>query len=223
MTYRRSVLITFITILGFTPLPAQTQRGKATYYSRRATGARTASGERLHHDSLTCAHRTYPFGTLLKVTNLSNGKEVVVRVTDRGPFVRGRIIDLSWRAAKQLGILAQGVATVKVEVYKETRGIPYRQEKAINLPEIDFEITEGDYKLVDNWTKANPQGSTESTKPPRRKIAEKPHDARQATSSKPQLNPSKLQTNPQHKNKKEGNIWSKIFEKLKQQKDEILK
>ncbi|MBF0965366.1 MAG: septal ring lytic transglycosylase RlpA family protein, partial [Alloprevotella sp.] len=76
------------------------QKGKATFYSKRATGARTASGERLHHDSLTCAHRTYPFGTLLKVTNLNNGNTVVVRVTDRGPFAKGRIIDLSYAAAK---------------------------------------------------------------------------------------------------------------------------
>ena len=96
---------------------AQTQRGKATFYSKRATGARTASGDRLHHDSLTCAHRTYPFGTLLKVTNLSNNKSVVVKVTDRGPFARGRIIDLSWRAAKELDILAKGVCTVRVERY----------------------------------------------------------------------------------------------------------
>ena len=59
------------------------QTGKASFYSKRATGARTSNGERLHHDSLTCAHKTHPFGTLLKVTNPSNGKEVVVRVTDR--------------------------------------------------------------------------------------------------------------------------------------------
>ena len=102
-------------MLGFTPMVSQTNRGKASYYSKQATGARTASGERLHHDSLTCAHRSYPFGTLLKVKNLSNGREVVVKVTDRGPFGRGRIIDLSWGAAKALGMLAQGVAVVEVE------------------------------------------------------------------------------------------------------------
>ena len=83
------------------------ERGKATYYSKSITGALTSSGERLHHDSLTCAHRTYPFGTMLKVTNLKNGKSVVVRVTDRGPFARGRIIDLSWRVAKEIGIPQQ--------------------------------------------------------------------------------------------------------------------
>ena len=99
------------------------QTGKASFYSKRATGARTSNGERLHHDSLTCAHKTHPFGTLLKVTNPSNGKEVVVRVTDRGPFKRGRIIDLSWGAAKELGMLTQGVAMVKVEVVETTRSL----------------------------------------------------------------------------------------------------
>ncbi len=223
MTYRRSVLITFITILGFTPLPAQTQRGKATYYSRRATGARTASGERLHHDSLTCAHRTHPFGTLLKVTNPSNGKEVVVRVTDRGPFARGRIIDLSWGAAKQLGILSQGVATVKVEVYKKARGIPYRPEETVNLPEMDFEINEAGYNLADNWEKEGKKKTVGSTSPSSKKVAEKSHDARQATPAMPQPNPSKPQTSPQQKKEKEGNIRPNVSEKPKHRKDDVMK
>ena len=101
------------TIMGFISLHAQ-QRGKASFYSRQATGARTSSGERLHHRDFTCAHRTHPFGTLLKVKNLSNGKEVVVRVNDRGPFGRGRIVDLSWGAAKALGMLSQGVVDVEI-------------------------------------------------------------------------------------------------------------
>ena len=81
------------------------QKGIASYYGKRATGRKTSSGERLHHDSLTCAHRTHPFGTWLKVVNPHNGQQVVVKVNDRGPFGRGRIIDLSWSAARQLGIL----------------------------------------------------------------------------------------------------------------------
>lgn len=127
---------------------AQAQRGKASYYSKRATGARTSSGERLHHDSLTCAHRTYPFGTLLRVTNENNGKEVIVRVTDRGPRGRGRIIDLSYGAARQLGILSQGVAVVRVERVR-TNKVPYRPEPEVDdLPEFDFEITE--YTVPEN-------------------------------------------------------------------------
>lgn len=99
--------------MGFISLHAQ-QRGKASFYSRQATGARTSSGERLHHNDFTCAHRTHPFGTKLRVKNLNNGKEVVVRVNDRGPFGRGRIVDLSWGAAKALGMLSHGVVPVEV-------------------------------------------------------------------------------------------------------------
>lgn len=106
-------------LLSFSPVDAQIQTGIASYYAKRATGHKTANGERLHHDSLTCAHRTHPFGTLLKVTNPANGAEVMVRVNDRGPFRRGRIIDLSWSAAKILGILRQGIAKVQVEVCHE--------------------------------------------------------------------------------------------------------
>ena len=98
-----SLLIAFL----FLPVMSgaqDVQEGKASFYSMKFTGRRTANGERLHHDSLTCAHRTYPFGTQLKVTNPANGKSVIVRVTDRGPYVKGRIIDLSVKAAKELGI-----------------------------------------------------------------------------------------------------------------------
>ena len=111
------ILVIFITMLSpllysltshLSPLTSKTnaqgvQTGKASFYAKKFSGRKTASGERLHHDSLTCAHRTYPFGTLLKVTNPANGKSVIVRVTDRGPYVRGRIIDLSVRAAKEIG------------------------------------------------------------------------------------------------------------------------
>lgn len=120
--------------------PQDQQRGKATYYSKRATGARTSSGERMHHDSLTCAHRSYPFGTLLRVTNERNGRHVVVRVIDRGPFAKGRIIDLSYAAAKQLGMLQQGVDMVTVEPITNTQ-IPYKAEPLL-MPEIDFKVTE---------------------------------------------------------------------------------
>lgn len=124
----------------FTPADAQSRRGKASYYSKKATGARTASGQRIHHDSLTCAHRTYPFGTMLRVTNLSNGKQVDVKVTDRGPFGRGRIIDLSYGAAKALGMLSQGVAMVEVQRVDELKA-PYRDEPGeTGLPDFEFDI-----------------------------------------------------------------------------------
>ena len=140
--YAIRILVLALSMTVCLAVMAQTQRGKASYYSKRATGARTSSGERLHHDSLTCAHRTYPFGTLLRVTNENNGKEVIVRVTDRGPRGRGRIIDLSYGAARLLGILSQGVAVVRVERVR-TNKVPYRPEPEVDdLPEFDFEITE---------------------------------------------------------------------------------
>ena len=126
------------------------QKGKASFYAKKFHGRKTASGERLHPDSLTCAHRTYPFGTKLKVYNPANGRSVVVRVTDRGPFVRGRIIDLSWRAAKELGIIAQGVATVFVQKYSDII-IPFLPEDEIELPELDMETNEGSEGVTPFW------------------------------------------------------------------------
>ena len=115
MTHRRLTIIILSAFLGFSVLAQNIQRGKASYYSKRWTGRHVASGERLHHDSMTCAHRTYPFGTLLRVTNLRNGLQVVVRVNDRGPFGRGRIVDVSWGAAKKLNMLGAGVVPCTVE------------------------------------------------------------------------------------------------------------
>lgn len=123
-------------------LNAQTQSGKASYYAKSWTGRRTSNGEHLHHDSLTCAHRSLPFGTLLKVTNLLNGKQVVVRVTDRGPFVKGRVVDLSWGAAKAIGMLAQGIAPVSVERVR-TSTIPYKpEEDDPDVPKFEFELAD---------------------------------------------------------------------------------
>lgn len=140
-----------LVIVGFAVLYAQKQQnGKASYYSKRATGARTSSGERLHHDSLVCAHKTFPFGTKLKVTNLANNKWVVVRVIDRGPFHRGRVIDLSYAAAKQIGMLSQGVATVLVERVDDIV-VPFRPEGEKNWPELDYEIGELDDDNVPVW------------------------------------------------------------------------
>ena len=122
-------------------LPAQTERGTASYYAKSWTGRKTANGERLHHDSLTCAHKTFPFGTLLKVTNPTNGLSVIVKVTDRGPYVKGRIVDLSVRAAKELGIISQGIAPVIVERYSPAT-IPFKPED-FELPEFDLGTNEG--------------------------------------------------------------------------------
>jgi rare lipoprotein A len=90
------------------------QVGIASYYSKRSNGARTASGKILYSDSLVCAHRSLPFGTKIKVTNLKNGKSIIVKVIDRGPFAKGRVIDLSYAAADSLNIIRSGLGKVEL-------------------------------------------------------------------------------------------------------------
>ena len=88
--------------------------GVASYYGASFRGRRTASGEPFDPDALTAAHRTLPFGTCLRVESARTGRSVEVRVNDRGPFVEGRILDLSERAAREIGLAAQGVAHVRL-------------------------------------------------------------------------------------------------------------
>ncbi|MBU1284649.1 septal ring lytic transglycosylase RlpA family protein [Pseudomonas sp. NPDC079086] len=89
--------------------------GQASYYGARHHGNKTASGERFDQNALTAAHRSLPFGSRVQVTNLRNDKSVVVRINDRGPYAKKRIIDLSQKAAEQLDMLRDGVVPVRVE------------------------------------------------------------------------------------------------------------
>lgn len=103
------------------PAPAPTEAGgyravgKASWYGSRHHGRRTASGERFDQHALTAAHRQLPFGSKVRVTNLRNQRSVVVRINDRGPHTRGRIIDLSRAAAERIGMLRSGTAPVRLE------------------------------------------------------------------------------------------------------------
>ena len=108
------------------PAPRQTEwtvrsveHGKASWYGIRCNGGtRTASGERLENHAATAAHKTLPMGTKVRVTNLTNGKSEIVRITDRGPFKPGRVIDVTEGVAKRLGFFSRGIVPVKVEVLK---------------------------------------------------------------------------------------------------------
>lgn len=95
--------------------------GLASFYGRSFDGRRTASGERYDRHRLTAAHRTLPFGSHVRVTNLENGASVILEVNDRGPFRKGRVIDVSERAARELGFYRAGTARVRVEelAYRE--------------------------------------------------------------------------------------------------------
>lgn len=101
--------------------------GNASYYSNRFHGRKTSSGLVYHKDSMTCAHKTYPFGTILLVRNPENNKEVTVKVTDRGPFNKRLMIDLSYCAAKELDIIQHGVTEVEVSVYNQLN-VPFRPD-----------------------------------------------------------------------------------------------
>jgi rare lipoprotein A len=93
--------------------------GLASYYGREFKGRRTANGEKFDPNALTAAHRTVSFGKRIRVTNLGNGKNVIVRVNDRGPWKKGRIIDISYAAAKEIGMHKSGTARVQLHLVSE--------------------------------------------------------------------------------------------------------
>jgi rare lipoprotein A len=96
-----------------------TRKGLASYYADSYEGKTTANGEIYRQGKITAAHKTLPFGTKVEVTNLSNNKTVVVRINDRGPYIRGRIIDLTKAAAKEIDMVGAGVAKVKIRYKKK--------------------------------------------------------------------------------------------------------
>jgi len=109
---KKNVLISLIFLFFSTLFAFAGQKGKASFYSHKLKGRHTSDGGKYQPDSLTCAHKSLPFGTLLRVFNPSNNKEVIVKVTDRGPHRKGFLIDLSYSAAKQLDMVRQGIASV---------------------------------------------------------------------------------------------------------------
>ena len=115
------ILAILITATGCSSTKAQvssTQIGIASYYGAKWHGRTTANGEKMDIHAHTAAHKTLPFHTRARVTLLSTGKSVIVRINDRGPFVKGRIIDLRDEAAKRIGLMDKGIGRVKVEILK---------------------------------------------------------------------------------------------------------
>lgn len=114
-----TLLITLIfttNVMAKTKVNQHSTRGEASYYADFHHGKKTANGERFNMHALTAAHRTLPLGSKIKVTNLNNGKEVVVRVNDRGPYARGRVLDVSLGAAKKLDMIKTGTAKVSIQI-----------------------------------------------------------------------------------------------------------
>ncbi len=135
--------------LGF----AQVQTGKASYYADKFEGSPTASGEKYRGSKMKAAHKTLPFGTKIRVTNLANNVSVVLEVNDRGPFVEGRILDVSKAAAEKLGFFNQGIADVKIEVVNAGNG------KGDVLPVMQENVTVDDREVYDmRISRIDPKG-----------------------------------------------------------------
>ncbi|GMQ49504.1 hypothetical protein VB10N_45030 [Vibrio sp. 10N] len=100
--------------------------GQASWYGNKYHGKRTASGERYNMRAYTAAHKTLPFGTIVRVTNTANGKTVDVKINDRGPFVKGRVIDLSRKSFGQIGNINQGTVPVKIDVIDDSNTFRYK-------------------------------------------------------------------------------------------------
>ena len=156
------ILFLFITILMCYPTFSQTARkGKATYYANRFHGRRTSSGDVYHRDSFTCAHRSLPFGTILKVRDTKTGKEVFVKVNDR--LGSSAMVDLSLAAAKELGIVNKGYAHVEITPYHDGNKVPYKA-KDFDIPQIQVRNDQGDgYCSLSEWEHERHAISTEKS------------------------------------------------------------
>lgn len=109
---------------------SHTFSGGASWYGQKFHGRKTASGEIYNQHAMTAAHKTLPFGVIVKVHNTRNGKQTLLRVNDRGPFIRGRVVDVSYRGAKALGMTHSGVAHVNVSVVGDRNGEPLKDDSA---------------------------------------------------------------------------------------------
>lgn len=143
----------FVLLLLSSSLFAQVQTGKASYYADKFEGSPTASGEKYKGSKMTAAHRSLPFGTKIRVTNLENNESVILEVNDRGPFVDGRVLDVSKAAAEKLGFFNQGIADVKIEVVNAGDG------KGDVLPVMQEHVTVDDREVYDmKISRIDPKG-----------------------------------------------------------------
>ena len=123
MSLIMSIMLFFSNMNPAEALPSLIQKGKASFYSKKFNGRKTAYGERVRSEALEGAHRHLPLNTLVEVTNLDNQRSVIVRINDRGPFAKGRVIDLTHAAAHALGMVSKGIANVSLRVVGKGRAI----------------------------------------------------------------------------------------------------
>lgn len=208
--------IAFIAILSLLSISVETQTldGKASFYSSSLHGRKMASGKRYDRNALTCAHKTLPFGTLLRVTNQSNGKEVIVEVADRGPYVAGRVVDLSYRAAQELGMIGAGIVRVKVDIVPGGVTIPYESDGSpLQLPEgFEAGLAGVCYEYIPEWEKP---AQTEIKTVPRKT---QPKAAAKQQTSQNAKQPAQKGGQPakkaQPKKEESSKSWTSFFEDI---------
>lgn len=127
-----SVMLFFSSVKPAEALPGLIQKGKASFYAKKFNGRKTAYGERVDAEALAGAHRSLPLNTLVEVTNLDNQRSVIVRINDRGPFAKHRVIDLTHSAARALGMLSKGVANVSLRVVGRGRAVAFAPAPLFN-------------------------------------------------------------------------------------------
>lgn len=152
--------------------------GEASFYSDKLHGRKTANGERYDKTALTAAHRSLPLGTIVRVTNLVNGRDTIVRINDRGPFKPSWIMDISKEAASRLNMLRRGVAPVQLEVLSDGRGVPAQAGMAFYLRVDKVSSPAEGEKRVRTLSEAR------APSPPRKQVKnQKKHTSRQRLSS----------------------------------------
>ncbi len=136
MNFIVSIMLFFSSVKPAEAIPGLIQKGKASFYAKKFNGRKTAYGERVDADALAGAHRSLPLNTLVEVTNLDNQRSVIVRINDRGPFAKHRVIDLTHSAARALGMLSKGVANVSLRVVGKGRAVAFAPAPLFNMPEL---------------------------------------------------------------------------------------
>lgn len=168
----RSITFVFTLVLSLNALVLCAQEfGYASYYSDEYNGSETAYGEIYDRGKMTAAHKMHPLGTRLRVTRLDTKKSVIVRVNDRGPYLKGRIVELSYAAAKQLGMLNDGQVEVKVEVVGQE--VAKREEPKTNPVAVPTTNTEEVAKPTTTAINTPPPSAPVETKPAPVEVAEK--------------------------------------------------
>ena len=142
---KKHLLLSIILIIALSSLSAEVYREKAlvSYYAGDFHGKKTSNGEYFNMNDYTCANKSLPFNTILKVTNLSNGLSVQVRVNDRGPFVTGRELDLSKAAAQKIGMIKSGTAYVRIEIVKKGPDTKLSRQTAAKASQIMAKLSGG--------------------------------------------------------------------------------